>query len=318
MIDRHGRLRQVLTACGLVLLAGAACRPVPGARVPTSTATRASAPVVATPTTAPLVVIDAGLPAEVQAAVQGWAANAGVQSQVGNAGMAGEGLPGLWAVVALEASLPALAGAGLTPETSLVVVEPSTWTPGERTSTIGPGVAYDEAGFLAGVAAGLASGSGLIGFVPGQGSADEASYRSGFEEGLRYSCPKCRLENASDPARPAFAMDVVALSPGIDLASVEEAGDAPWLVVFGGPPSGAWSDRVAARVHPAPEVLAGPALEELWRGEAGRAWEFTAGTGSLVTEVDDRVISPGRQRLLREAEARLAEGQLAVGGGSGT
>jgi hypothetical protein len=57
-------------------------------------------------------------------------------------------------------------------------------------------------------------------------------------------------------------------------------------------------------------------MEGLWDGEPGRAWDFAAGTASLVTEVDSRAVSPGRERLLREAEKGLAEGWLVVGGGS--
>jgi len=72
---------------------------------------------------------------------------------------------------------------------------------------------------------------------------------------------------------------------------------------------------VAARVRVAPEVILGAALEQLWEGEPGEVWPFDAGDGGLVTEVNPQAISPGRERLLREAEARLASGMLAVGGG---
>jgi hypothetical protein len=58
-------------------------------------------------------------------------------------------------------------------------------------------------------------------------------------------------------------------------------------------------------------------MQAVWDGEAGRAWDFAAATGSLVTEIDSRAISPGRERLLREAEASLRDGYLVVGGADG-
>jgi len=69
-------------------------------------------------------------------------------------------------------------------------------------------------------------------------------------------------------------------------------------------------------VRTAPEALVGPALSRLAAGAPGEAWVFAASGGGLVTEVDPRAISPGRERLLREAEASLAEGWLIVGGGA--
>src|SRR3972149_1497439 len=65
-----------------------------------------------------------------------------------------------------------------------------------------------------------------------------------------------------------------------------------------------------------PGALVGRALRGRAAGAPGEAWVFAASGGGLVTEVDPRPISPGRQRLLREAEASLAEGWLIVGGGA--
>ncbi len=151
--------------------------------------------------------------------------------------------------------------------------------------------------------------------MPGDGGDDSIAYRAGFEEGLLYSCPKCRLETVPDPGQVAFGMDVIGIPPGTDLSAVEPGTADPWLVVFGEPFRGGWGERVAARVRVAPEVILGAALEQLWEGEPGEVWPFDAGDGGLVTEVNPQAISPGRERLLREAEARLASGMLAVGGG---
>jgi hypothetical protein len=110
-------------------------------------------------------------------------------------------------------------------------------------------------------------------------------------------------------------MDVVGVPPWSEWPAAEPEASVPWLVVFGEPPSGARAERVAARVNLAPEAITVPALTDLWEGSEGEAWVFTASDGGLMTFVDPRAISPGRERLLREAEAALADGWLAVGGG---
>jgi hypothetical protein len=109
-------------------------------------------------------------------------------------------------------------------------------------------------------------------------------------------------------------MDVIAAAPGGPVSSAGPGAGAPWLVVLEAAPDG-WGERVAAVVRTAPEALVGQALGQLAEGTPGAAWDFAALHGGLVTEVDPRAISPGRERLLREAEARLAEGSLVVGGG---
>jgi hypothetical protein len=90
----------------------------------------------------------------------------------------------------------------------------------------------------------------------------------------------------------------------------------PWLIVTGDAELGGWGDRLTARVRESPEALVGPAIERLLNGSPGEAWAYTAENGGLRVEVvDGRAISPGRERLLREAEARLASGLLVIGGG---
>ena len=242
-----------------------------------------------------------------------WSATAGQVADVQSlAGLHSEPPPGAWAVVGLEENLVPLDQGRSGTQVVFVVLDPSSLSAGETTSTLGPEVAYDQAGFLAGVAAGLASRSRLIGVLPGASEAE--GWQLGFEEGLLYSCPKCQLESVPDPARPAFAMDVIGIPPSTDLAPAEPLADAPWLIVFEETPDG-WAHRVAARVVTAPEALVGQALSRLASGTPGEAWVFAASDGGLVTEVDPRAISPGRERLLREAAASLAEGRLVVGGG---
>lgn len=283
------------------------------APLPATAAAPSDAPTVtAAATAAPWVLVDAGLSPAVQEAVGAWSASAGQETEArAIAGLPGDWPAGLWAVVGLEGSLVSLDRAWSESPVVFIVLDPSTLAEGERTSTLGPGLAYDQAGFLAGMAAGLATQTGLIGLTPGAGEA--VGWRTGFEQGVLYSCPKCQLETVADPGRPAFAMDVIGIRPGSELAPAEPTSDAPWLVVFEEAPDG-WSERVAARVRTAPEALVGPALGRLAEGTPGEAWVFATSGGGLVTEVNPRAISPGRERLLREAETSLADGRLVVVG----
>jgi len=308
------RKAEVALAVGLILAGLAACRSATPPETPAPPTVPPAVAVTTTPTAAPWVLVDAGLSPAIQEAVMTWSASAGQETEVRSlTGVQTEPPPGAWAVVGLEENLVSIDQGWLRTQVVFVVLDPLSLSASETTSTLGPGLAYDQAGFLAGAAAGLATRSGLIGLLPG--ASEAGGWRIGFEEGLLYSCPKCQLASVSDPARPAFAMDVIGIPPDTDLAPAESAADAPWLVVFEETPDG-WADRVAARVRTAPEALVGPALSRLATGAPGEAWVFAASGGGLVTEVDPRAISPGRERLLREAEASLAEGWLVVGGGA--
>ena len=298
-----------LTRLGLIVAFAAACR---GAPAPATTATVALTPTAeptATPSRPAWLLVDASVSPEVLDAVTDWAGGAGYGVESGDLNADAEGSP--WGVVASEAALSPLLAAW-PGEPVFVVLDPSSLAAAERMSTLGPAIAYDQAGFLSGVAAGLATQSGIVGVSSGSGEAE--GWRAGLEEGLLYACPKCQLEVVSNPGEPAFAMDVIATAPGGPVPSAGPGAGAPWLVVFEAAPEG-WADRVAAVVRIAPEALIGQALTRLAEGAPGEAWDFDALHGGLVTEVDSRAISPGRERLLREAEARLADGSLAVGGG---
>jgi hypothetical protein len=214
-----------------------------------------------------------------------------------------------------EPEIAAVHGPWSATEVTFIVLDPASLGPSEKTSVIGPGWRFDQAGFLAGVAAGLATGFGGVGWAPVDGGPAE-DFAAGFVEGVRYACPKCRIEPVSDPARPPFAVDVVGLAPGFPLLEVEDPTQAPWLIVVGEVAPGSWETRVAARLRSAPESLVGQAIEHLLDGSPGEAWVYGAENGGLKLDVlDSGAISPGRERLLREAEGRLASGMLMVGGG---
>jgi len=70
---------------------------------------------------------------------------------------------------------------------------------GGSVNTIGGIIRRDQAGFLAGALAGLASESGWVGRIDGTGgeAATETIYQASFTHGLRYACPRCRLMTAA-------------------------------------------------------------------------------------------------------------------------
>jgi len=298
----------------VILATLAACRPAaPTALAPLPTPDE---PAVATASPASWILVGDQTAPAVQAELSSWAETQGVDLRVESlADQPATPPTGLAAAVGVESELLPLVPAWSEAGVAFEVIDPSMIVADERTSTLGPTVAYDQAGFLAGVSAGLATQSGLVGILPAAGSDRATAYRAGFEEGLLYSCPKCQLETVPDPSQPAFGMDVVGMPPDTEVPLVESGAGLPWLVVFAEMPAGAWTERVAARVRTAPEAIAGTALGRLWDGRPGEAWVFSAADGSLVTEIDPQAISPGRERLLREAEASLATGWLVVGGG---
>lgn len=90
----------------------------------------------------------------------------------------------------------------------------------------------DQAGFLAGMAAGFATQVKRVVVIGDPGSAAGLKYRNGFLHGVRYTCPRCRVDNidAPDLADTAGAADTAAKYKlyGVDVffAAAGQAGDA--------------------------------------------------------------------------------------------
>jgi len=88
----------------------------------------------------------------------------------------------------------------------------------------------DQAGFLAGVLAGLMSESKTVGIVAGMEIPPVKKYRNGYENGVKYACPDCDtigvyIDSFTDPARGKTAA----------LSQIAEGAD----VIFGaGGPTG--------------------------------------------------------------------------------
>jgi basic membrane protein A len=230
--------------------------------------------------------------------------------------------PGLQAVVigrgvADSASQVAVASTFL-----LVVVDGETVTPGARASVIGGlGTRHDEAGFLAGLLAGLVSRTQSVGLIGETGGEGEAVYASAFQHGVRYSCPGCLLQVVSAGAEAvstleAHEADVAFVIPGpeAEAALSRLAGAGLWVVWVGETPAAIPVDRLAGGVGYLAERLVPAALDALLAGEPGEAWPYSVANGGVgLLSLNAAAISPGRQRILEAAVEALSTGELDIG-----
>ena len=311
MTARRGA-RLALALAGLAL---AACGvPASGpAETPTLAATASPAP--PSPTPIPHLLWIGGPDEGMQAALSAWAEARGWALSLD---LAEVSAPGVQAVVAQDAQV----AAGMPSALPLVVVDGAAAVPGERRSVIGgEGDRWDQAAFLAGALAGLASRTGNIGLVEGVDQGLEAVESAAFLHGLRYGCARCTLvrrtaAEASPAALLANAVDVVYAvgdeRSAAALAPLAQAG--LWVVWTGTPPEGVAPERLAGGVGFAPQGLVLLALEALLEGEPGRRWPYAAQGGGLqLVAVDPAAISPGRLRVLEETLLALASGELHTG-----
>lgn len=280
----------------------------------------------ALPTPARLLWATDDLPAEVQGVAQRWAEERGLSFIVGPAsGVTPSSVTGglAWVVSLHEAAWaedPAFLEAGLRG----VVVDPTAIEPSPFVSTIGAtGASWEEAGFLAGVLTGLIGDSQVAGVVAGdEGWEGAGNLEAGFDQGLRYTCPRCRQVRAE-----ASSLDIgefarqgvvgVFVSPGGEArdvaALVSESG--LWVVWVGDVPAEAVHERLAGRVLLDPAGLLAQALDALAAGEGGQSWPYSVRSGSLTFgDVNPEAISPGRQRLADRAEQKLSSGELELQG----
>ena len=296
-----------------------------------ATAVAPPSPAVATaartaqPTAARLLWATDDLSAQVQAEAQRWAEEHGLSFIVGPASgvtrsSVASGLA--WVVSLHEAAWaedPAFVEAGVRG----VVVDPTIQASSPFVSTIGAtDASWKEAGFLAGVLTGLigeSQAAGVVADVEWEGAGELAA---GFDQGLRYTCPRCRQVHAD-----ASSLDIgefvrqgvegVFVSPGGRAREVAAlaAGGGLWVVWVGDVPSDAISGRLAGRVLLEPAGLLAQALDALAAREDGQKWPYSVRSGSLAFEdVNPDAISPGRQRLANQAEQKLASGELDLDG----
>lgn len=205
-------------AAAACLLAACASTPTPTAVIvtpssATPSAVTPSAPPpseTAPPTAAPVAVgylaeADGALEAVVQQAAQGygWTYERALEPSP-------EALDRLIEsgadVIVLEAALGqrALEIAPAYPQVYFIFISPVEAGPGAAAPAAdwpanvlflgGPGSRLDQAGFLAGLAAGFATATDRVAAVGEAVTPTGRSYRNGFQSGVRYSCPKCRID----------------------------------------------------------------------------------------------------------------------------
>ncbi|MEW6568147.1 MAG: hypothetical protein AB1449_08275 [Chloroflexota bacterium] len=213
-------------------------------------------------------------------------------------------------------------GPGMNPSLPGIVIDPVEVEAAGTVSTVGgPGTRYDQAGFLAGVIAGLASRSQVVSLVDETGSPQDAVLAQSFLQGLRYSCPRCRLiRQAAAEAGPqplvVGAADVAFVVPGSEADEVWQslASADVWAVWVGEAPGVVGAELWAGGVAYAPEAMVPVALEALLRGEPARAWSYAIEQDGLrLAGLNPGALSPGRLRLLERAWEALREGSLDIG-----
>ena len=269
----------------------------------------------------PKVLLIAAGPMAWEESLDTWVADRGWDLEVADPATASTRLRESALLVAVASAQEALgsdliqaAGEGI----AIVLIDFPGVDPRPSLSVIGNGE-YDQAGFLAGVMAGLASQTGWVGEVTATGGRNEADYRVGFAQGLVWSCPICQLvsQTAADMNLDGYRVrnvDVVFPFPGPavdEAAEMLEAGGLP--VVWIGP-GGPAAEALVGRVIFEADRLVVPALEALLETGEGTAWRYSIETRSILpVDINADLLSPGRQRLLDQAYEAIADGNLDIG-----
>ncbi len=297
----------------LVVLSMAACQAPAATMLPTQQPLATPAP---SPTPIPWLLLGDGIPDDVVLEAEAVAIAAGLEVRRQPIPVVSIVPPGLTVVVAQAAEVAPVEEAWSRAGIWLLVLGVSSSQPGDRLSILNPEPLRDQEGFLAGVAAGLASSSLGVGLEHGDGSESAEAFRVGFWEGVRYACARCRLEPVDNSALPPFGVDVVGLPPGSTVAETAPPDGAPWIVVASGVPPGGWASRRVVELSVSSAEVVAAALQALLDGAPGSMWTPSVENRGLgIGWVNPQALSPGRERLLRQAEDRLAQGLLVVGGG---
>lgn len=252
--------------------------------------------------------------------MRAWAQAVGYRLETAS-GVGTEDLPPLGTVVWVSiGELPAWAegGAAAIPG---VVVDPVGVEPSQTVSTVGgPGSRHDQAGFVAGVMAGLASRTWVVGLVDEVGGTRDRVLAQGFLQGVRYSCPRCQIvrqvgAEADAQRLAATGTDVVFVVPGAGYEDVWQrlAGAQVGAVWVGMAPKAVAAQQWVGGVEFDAGELVAAALEALLAGEPGRGWPCSIVQGGMRLAVGAGWLSPGRLRLVEQVWQALAAGTLDTG-----
>ena len=205
---------------------------------------------------------------------------------------------------------------------------------------LGPGARQDQAGFLAGMVAGLATESQIVTVIGDPNSIEGRNYRNGFSHGVLYTCPECRLLNIDvanlDDGTEASATVSTYFFVGCDVffaaagnagdqalaaaaeagAGVIGAGEDVYLTRFGGG-SALGAEHVLTSIYFDPGAAVYHALSAFHAGQPlSGAQTFTAANNAIVLAPyrdPEGVLSMLDQTDITKALARLANGSLETG-----
>jgi basic membrane protein A and related proteins len=227
--------------------------PVPTASQVPPTATPAPTDTLVPPTPAPTLVVllaPSGAPAEalfqnIKGAVQdlGWQANWKPDPTLPDLRAVAQAGAAVVVVTdrALEAEAPAVAGEF--PKTYFICLHLSETGAAPNLLALGGATREDQAGFMAGAMAGYVTEAKRVAVIGDPQSATGRKYRNGFLHGVRYTCPKCQVDNL-DVLNLDDTTNVVDLAHKYKLYGVDvffaAAGDAGNAALVKVAQAGAW------------------------------------------------------------------------------
>ncbi len=201
----------------------------------------------------------------------------------------------------------------------------------------GPGSRYDQLGFMAGAAAGFGTENQIVTAISDPNTVEGLNYRNGFLHGVRYTCPRCRVQFI-DVVNAAQASETAALyaSLGSDVffAAAGQAGDealvaaaqyGAWVIGSGedvyvgrfGNGSAPGADRVLTSVYFDVGAVIYQALSAYHDGaplSGARPFSAASGAVTLAPYRNPNVpLNTLDQQEIAKTLARLADGSLETG-----
>jgi basic membrane lipoprotein Med (substrate-binding protein (PBP1-ABC) superfamily) len=229
------------------------------------------------------------------------------------------------------------------PETYFVSVNPGEVPadlPGNALVIGGPGSRQDQAGFMAGVIAGFATETRHVAVIGDPASVEGRKHRNGFLHGVRYACPRCRVDfidvpNVNESAAALQAV-IIHVSTGFDVffAAAGQAGNdalaaaaqrGAWVIGSGGDAYGdlfgggstPGADRVLTSVYLDPGEAVRAALAAFHAGSPVYGVQpFSAANGAIALAPyrdPEGALSLPDLADIAATLARLADGSLETG-----
>lgn len=193
----------------------------------------------------------------------------------------------------------------------------------------GPESREDQAGFLAGLTAGLTTQTQRVAVFSEPTTSAGLKYRNGFAAGLRYACPRCELDlvELSAVSEPVFAeaegQKYALLGADVIFAAAGEAGT---FALAGAARNGAWviagagsllpeSERTLTRVSLEVTAAFESALADFAAGKPRSGIEplSVANGGVALAPLREGVLGPLDLQEIDSVRQKLADGSLETG-----